>query len=214
MGPDSPIPPYTIDDDLVAGCRENGRPVVRVYRPGSPCVVLGASCRAEVEVDLDACAAAEIPVRRRAGGGCAVLLDPGDVIVAAAYRARGFVGSARHFARISGWLLAGLAQLGITPAGVQGGSDLALGERKFAGACIHRAGGVLHYSASLLVAPDLDLMERLLRIPPRTPAYRRGRSHQDFVAPLGAVFAGVTAPWLESQLRDVLDPAQLTATSE
>ena len=136
------------------------------------------------------------------------------MIVAVAYRAPGFVASARHFARISGWLLAGLEQLGIAPTSVQGGSDLALGERKFAGACIHRAGGVLHYSASLLVEPDLDLMERLLRLPPRAPAYRRDRSHRDFVLPLSIAFAGVTPGGIELELRGVLDPGQLPAPDE
>jgi lipoate-protein ligase A len=43
------------------------------------------------------------------------------------------------------------------------------------------------YSATLLVDPDLDLVERYLAHPPREPEYRRGRPHRDFMGRLGGL---------------------------
>jgi lipoate-protein ligase A len=210
MPPDSiVILPYTADDDLVAEGRGVGRPVLRVYRPEASAVVLGAASKPEIELDLAGCRAAGIPLLRRWGGGCAVVIDPGDVIVSVVHAAPGFVGTKGHCARISRWLLAAISRLGIEPATLEGSSDLALENRKFAGACIHRGEGLLHYSACLLVTPDLDLIDRCLRHPPREPAYRAGRPHRDFVRPLSAHPGGWTAPLLEQALRRILEPAEL-----
>jgi lipoate-protein ligase A len=110
-----------------------------------------------------------------------VVLDPGNVIVSVVLPVTGIGGNKKHFARLSAWLIAGLAQIGfeeITPNGI---SDLVLGDRKVAGSCIYRSKEILYYSASLLVAPEVELMERYLEHPPREPEYRRGRSHADFV---------------------------------
>lgn len=210
MNPESvTVLPYPGDAEFLAGARGADAAVARIYRPAAPAVVLGAAGRPEVELDLAGCRAAGIPVLRRAGGGCAVVVDPGDVIVSVAYHAPGFTGSRAHFEVISRWLLAALGQLGIQDAYVESTSDLVLDDRKFAGACIHRAGGLLHYGACLLVEPDLALMDQCLRHPPRTPAYRRGRSHRDFVRPLGVRPGGWTAPRLEAALAEILDPVGL-----
>ncbi len=212
MEPDAPaILPYPGEEVFDAVARAAAGPVVRVYRPTAPAVVLGAGGKPEVELDLPGVRAAAVPVLRRAGGGCAVVIDPGDVIVAAAYRAPGFTGSRRHFERLSRWLLAALGRIGVAGAYVESASDLVLGDRKFAGASIHRARGMLHYGACLLVSPDLDLMDQCLRHPPREPAYRRGRSHHEFVRGLAVHPGGWTASRLETELRRVLEPAGLMA---
>jgi lipoate-protein ligase A len=52
------------------------------------------------------------------------------------------------------------------------------------GACIHRTRDLLYYSTTLLCAPELALMERYLRHPPREPGYRHGRRHAEFVGSL------------------------------
>ena len=61
-----------------------------------------------------------------------------------------------------------------------------LGERKIGGSCIWRTRGLLYYSTTLLVDPDLDLCERYLPHPPREPAYRAGRPHRAFMGSLRA----------------------------
>ena len=65
-------------------------------------------------------------------------------------------------------------------------TDLALRDRKFAGHAQRRVrGGLLHHGV-LLYDFDVDLIDCLLAEPPRAPAWRRGRSHREFLtnAPL------------------------------
>lgn len=157
---------------------------MRIYRPPGPMVVLGRGSKAEVELDMDACERDQIPVYRRRGGGCAVVLDPGNVIVSVALRIDGIGGNQAHFDRISRWLIRGLDRIGLSGVRQDGISDLVLGDRKVAGASLYRPRGLLHYSVSLLVRPDLELIERYLAHPPREPEYRRGRPHAQFVRAL------------------------------
>jgi len=175
---------YDHDEDLIAATAADGATRARAYRHPGTAVVLGRGSKAGRELDLEACLADRVPLLRRRGGGCAVLLDSGNLVVSVALAAGGIGDNLRHFAHLSSWLAAGLEALGIGGVRQAGISDLALDGRKVGGACIYRARGLLFYSATLLVSPDLERMERYLRHPPREPDYRRGRRHRDFVAPL------------------------------
>ncbi len=174
---------YEHDDELIAATRD-GRQGIRVRRPRSVSVVLGRGSRIAVELDLAAVVADRVPVQRRRGGGCAVVLDPGNLIVSVGWPLPGLSGIKSSFARLSAWLIAALAAIGIPGVEQMGVSDLVLGRRKIGGSCIYRARDLLYYSATLLIDPDPQLAERYLKHPPREPEYRRGRSHRDFMGSL------------------------------
>jgi lipoate-protein ligase A len=176
---------YSDDDDLVEAVRADGEARLRVVRPGRVRVVLGRGSRPEVELLVDRCLEDGVAVDRRRGGGCAVVLDPGNLVVSVALPAPGIAGNRRWFASLTAAVCGALADCGIDGVRGAGISDIALGERKIGGACIHRGGGVLYYSATLLVEPDVGLMTRYLRHPPKEPDYRKGRSHADFVTAIG-----------------------------
>jgi lipoate-protein ligase A len=180
-----PVAPYVEDDVLLEATLAARCPRLRVYRPSGVAVVLGRGSRFETEVHLEPCAEDGVPVLRRRGGGCAVVLDPGNVVVAVTRPVHGLGGSLEHFHRLSAWIAAALGRLGIEGVGREGHSDLVLGDRKVGGACIYRTRDLLCYSTTLLVAPRIDLMERYLKHPPREPEYRRGRRHSEFVGRLG-----------------------------
>ena len=178
------FPTYDLDDAQIQATVTDGKPRVSVYLPDHPMVVLGRGSKPELEVHLAACEAAKVPVLRRRGGGCAVLLDPGNVIVSLTLSVEGIGRNQEHFHRISAWLIAALAHLGLPGLTRRGVSDLCLGELKVGGSCIQRQRGLLYYSTTLLVSPDMPLMSRCLRHPPREPEYRQGRSHAEFVGRL------------------------------
>ncbi len=201
-----PYPLYTRDDEMSAATLADGAPRCSVYVPDRAMVVLGRGSKAELELDLDACQADRIPVHRRRGGGCAVVLDPGNVIVSLALAVEGIGRNKEHFARISGWLIHALAGAGVEGVTQRGVSDLCLGQRKVGGSCIQRARGLLHYGTTLLVSPDLTLMSRYLRHPPREPEYRAGRDHAAFV---GQIVYDGGAPGLAAALEGSLDPGLL-----
>ncbi|MCA9672700.1 MAG: hypothetical protein KC503_44200 [Myxococcales bacterium] len=200
------IADYNADEDLLDALRADGRARVRVYRPARPLVVLGRGSKPHVELHIDACLADGVSVTRRRGGGCAVVLDEGNVIVAAVHREAGFGANKRLLDDYSRWLIDGLARSGVPEVRFAGICDLAVGERKIAGACLYRARDVVFYSASLLVAPRLELLSRYLAHPPREPDYRRGRAHDAFVTTLDAHVGGLAAETLEARLRATLDP--------
>jgi lipoate-protein ligase A len=181
---------------------------VRVTRPAGPAVVLGRSGDAGTELHLDAVRRDGVPVLRRRGGGCAVLLDPGNLVIAAVLRAPGLAGIHPHFRAMARWIGEALAELGVPRVEQRGISDLALGERKIGGSCIFRAKDLLYYSTTLLVEPDIDRMERYLRHPPREPDYRRGRSHREFVTCLGRPPWGLETGTLAVALDRRLTPAR------
>ena len=178
------IRPYDFDEGLIEGVRRDGRPRLRVYGAASEMVVLGRGSRPEVELDLEKCLRDGIDVRRRRGGGCAVWIDRGNVVVSVATVAAGLGQNQRYLAQLTQWMINGLTALGLNGVKRSGICDLVLANRKISGACIYRSRGLLFYSATLLVRPDVSLMMRYLRHPPREPDYREGRSHAEFVTSL------------------------------
>jgi len=178
------IADYLQERALAEATAADGRARCRVYRVERPLVVLGRGSRVEVELDLQTCLDDQVPILRRSGGGCAVVLDPGNLIVAVTLRVPGLLGSLEHFRRLSAWIIAGLVRLGFSGVRREGPSDLVHGDRKIGGACIHRSRDLLHYGVALLVDPRVELMERYLRHPPREPEYRGGRLHREFVGAL------------------------------
>lgn len=195
---------YLEDDDLIEAARRDGEAKIRIYRPPGPMVVLGRGSKAESELDMDACEHDQIPVYRRRGGGCAVVLDPGNVIVSVALPIEGLGGNQAHFDRISEWLIRGLDRIGLSGIRQDGISDLVLGDQKIAGASLYRPRGLLYYSVSLLVRPDLALIERYLAHPPREPEYRRGRPHSRFVRALLDASSSLSVEDVVSGLRGAL----------
>ncbi len=176
--------PYTSEDDLVDEARATGRALCRVYRPRETCVVLGRGGSEERELHRAAIDADGVPVYRRPGGGGAVVLDDGNLVVVLALPLPGLGGITSAFRLASALVAGALADCGVPGVQQRGVSDLALGDRKLGGSCLRRERGLAHYATTLLVAPRLDLMDRYLQHPPREPEYRRHRPHTAFVTSL------------------------------
>ena len=183
---DLPTIPWNRDEDLLRGVREERAPRVAVYRWGAVAVVIGRGGRQVLELHRAAVARDGVPLYRRPGGGCAVVLDPGNLVVSLGLPLEGIGGITSAFAAISAWLGGLLADCAVPGVEQRGVSDLVQGDRKVGGSCIWRTRGLLYYSTTLLVTPDLDLVERYLPHPPREPDYRQGRAHRNFMAGLRA----------------------------
>lgn len=199
------VPPYVWDRDLLEQVLRDGRPRARVLRPADVAVVLGRGSRSDVELRMEAVEEDGVAVHRRPGGGCAVVLDPGNVVVMLAEPLRGLPRPRELFVAFTERLLAALARVGVTDVRREDVSDLARGDRKVGGACLYAPRGAVVYSATLLVEPRIDLMERYLAHPPREPAWRGGRTHAEFVGRIadspGAPGAAQLAASLETALR-------------
>jgi lipoate-protein ligase A len=189
-----PIAPYLPDDDLLAPFRPGEGPRARAYIHPETAVVLGRGSDPARELHIDACLADRVPIYRRRGGGCAVVLDPGNLVVSVALPLPGLGGIRAAYDRMTEWLIETLARCGAAGVRREGASDLARADRKLGGACIYRRRDLLLYSTTLLVAPDIDKVERYLQHPPREPQYRRGRTHREFMGWLSGKEATHAAP--------------------
>jgi len=186
-----PIAPYDADELLLEAVQRTSRVSVNIYQPSDTMVVLGKGSDPLSELHVDHCLADQVPLAGRRGGGCAVVLDPGNVIVSVALPIPGINHTHRYFDFLTERLVRTLNAMGYGPIYRDGKSDLVLQNRKIGGSCVYRTKGLLYYSSTILVAPDIHKIERYLQYPPREPAYRGGRSHAEFIGSL--VSKGTTA---------------------
>lgn len=176
----------------------DGTEVLRTWEVAAPCVVLGCFCRIADEVNEEACAADNVPVRRRVSGGGTVLIGPGclnfSLILDMRRRPELNDVSRSHFLildRITEVLTAKAPHVGF-----DGTSDLCLDGRKFSGNAQRRRRNWLLHHGTLLYNFPIDQLSHYLREPPRQPAYRANRLHLDFVTNFPA-----DAAWLDQGLR-------------
>jgi len=195
---------WRLDADLLAAVREGGPPAVRVWEPPVVAVVLGRSNKPEQEAYLDLCEQDGVPVLQRRGGGGAVLLSPGCLVVTLGCRVEEPLAVGRHLEHAVERIRRALQRAAGVVAEIRGTGDLCLGDRKVLGSSAFIGRGAFFYQASLLVSADLALIERYLRHPSREPAYRRGRSHRAFLTTLSeagyALSPQALGPDLEHEL--------------
>ncbi len=133
-----------------------------------------------------------------------MVLDPGNLIVSVTLPLPGLTGISRAYDDLTRWMIDGLELAGVKDVERAGTSDLSLEGKKVGGSCIYRAPGLLFYSTTLLVDPNLKLVERYLRHPPREPEYRRGRSHREFMLSLTEVMESDDAAGFQERLTESL----------
>jgi lipoate-protein ligase A len=180
------VPESTVNGDLFDGFLADRERRHRVYEPDRTAAVLGAAGKPERDLKLAALAADGVPVLRRRGGGGAVILTPGQVVLALVVEVASDFGNREYARKINEWFIEALGALGVDGLEQRGITDLALRGRKVLGTSIYRSRRVLFYQASLLVANDVAVFARYLEHPYAEPDYRRGRDHDAFCTTLRA----------------------------
>jgi lipoate-protein ligase A len=183
--------------------------ILRLWESPQMVVVVGRSSRVADEVNLDECRRQGVLVLRRSSGGAAIVAGPGCLMYAVvlAYNLRPElrdIGEAHRFVlgRLAASLNRALGHATSSPPltkGKQGGvptvrcagtSDLALGDQdhnqseKCSGNSLRCLRHFLLYHGTLLYNLSIDEVAQLLRMPPRQPDYRAGRSHERFLTNL------------------------------
>lgn len=167
-------------------------PVLRIWQ-NAPCVVIGRGQRVDREVDLAACAAAGVPVLRRASGGGTVYHDLGNLNISLAVP-----GWAPGLAADLASLLAGLLRrLGVPAAAGERG--VFAGPAKVSGLAsqLTRAASLAH--ATLLVTTPAERVTAFLRPAPPDPGPLD--SHRSPVQPVSALAGGLTVPAARAAVR-------------
>lgn len=192
-----------LDDALLHEIEEEGLgPVLRVWELPEPAVVLGASGRIDEDVNVETCRRDAVPLGRRSSGGGTVVIGPGAINLAVvlpmdyAPELAG-VETAQTYVldRIGG----ALRQLG--PAvELLGSGDLTIGRRKFCGSAQRRLRKSVLVHTTVCDRLRLDAISLYTHPPRRQPAYREGRSHEEFVINLGLGRAQIVRAFLNAWL--------------
>lgn len=166
-----PPAPQDVGERLIVW--ESARPAVVLPRGGDP----------EAWVHVSACTARGVPLLHRESGGGAVMVGPGclNVALVLSLERRPWLADVEYS---YDWLLDRLAGVLAVEGLAIRSTDLAIRERKFAGHAQRRVRGVLLHHGVLLYDSDdfdLDLVDALLREPPRRPAWRGNRTHREFL---------------------------------
>jgi lipoate-protein ligase A len=184
-----------LDEALLDEAEASGEPreTLRLWESQRPLVVIGRSSRIEVEVRRDRCEGLRIPVLRRTSGGAAIVVGPGCLMYALvlSYRLRPSlraIDAAHRF--VLGTIAAALGRL-VPGVECQGTSDLVIAGRKFSGNSVRCKRDHMLYHGTLLYDFPLELIARLLTIPPRQPGYRQQRGHESFVTNLPLACAAI-----------------------
>ena len=207
----TPAENLAYDEALLDRCEAGvEEAVLRVWEPARPFVVLGYGNRMEEEVRVAACRRLRIPILRRASGGGAVLQGPGCLNYAVVIRHAGrgqfstLRGAMCHVLERHQKMLQPLVSHRIEIAGT---SDLTIGGRKFSGNAQRRKRHAALVHGTFLLSFDLPLIERVLSIPARQPAYRARRPHTEFLMNLHLPATRLTARLREAwQATAVVDP--------
>jgi lipoate-protein ligase A len=172
-----------LDADLLRAAESELAEYLRVWESPEYCVVLGKHGQVSDDVDLEACRADGIPILRRVSGGGTVLLGPGCLnytIVLRYDRAPGLHGVAESFGYCLGRVIEAIGAMGV-PVEAQG-TDLLCRARKFGGSAQRRQRTHFLHHGTILYRFEIPLITRYLKEPPRRPAHRAGRRHEEFLA--------------------------------
>ncbi len=192
----SPEENLACDEALLDFCEERGKGgVLRFWEPRNYFVVVGYGNLVASEVNVDACEHERIPILRRCSGGGTVLQGPGCLNYSLILKIEDggpltTISSANRFimernrAAIESQFRTAGAQLKVA-----GHTDLVIEAgpgpvRKFSGNAQRRKKRFLLFHGTFLLNFNIELVENFLRTPSREPAYRVGRSHENFLTNL------------------------------
>ena len=198
----SPAENLALDEALLE-CAENlgGGETLRFWESPVEFVVLGYANQAAIEVNVEVCAGAGVPVLRRCSGGGTVLQGPGCLNYNLVLRIDE-TGPTRSIHTTNGFIMerhrAVIEKLLGQPVAVQGHTDLTVGGLKFSGNAQRRRRNFLVFHGTFLLHFDLGRISQLLRMPSKPPDYRADRGHERFLTNLN-----VSADRVKSALRQV-----------
>ncbi|MBC8352595.1 MAG: lipoate--protein ligase family protein [Planctomycetes bacterium] len=204
----SPEENLALDEALLeqAESLQSDDDVLRLWESQQTAVIIGRSSRIDEEVDIAACASAQVPVLRRCSGGTSVVIGRGCLMysVVLSYErnpALRMVDVAHKY--VLGKVVNAVKQF-LPSAELQGISDLALNNLKFSGNSLRCKRDHLLYHGTLLCEFPLDLIVRYLKSPPRQPDYRGQRGHGEFVTNLGLDCADLRAAMADQWQSDAV----------
>jgi lipoate---protein ligase len=181
----SPAENLAGDEALLDGGEAGeGGEILRFWEPREFFVVVGYANKIATEVNAAACQARGVPIFRRCSGGGTVVQGPGCLNYTLILRIPNdgplhAIGTTNQF--IMRKNRAALEPVARRPVAIRGYTDLAIGDRKFSGNSQRRRKHFLLFHGTFLLDFNFSLINELLPMPSKQPAYRESRSHDRFL---------------------------------
>jgi lipoate---protein ligase len=196
----SPADNLACDEALLNRGDAGGEEVLRFWEPREYFVVVGYANRVEMEVNVAACKANNVPIFRRCSGGGTVLQGPGClnyalILQMASQPSLENISSTNQFIMERNRAAVESAvrsQKPDTSIAVNGHTDLTLvtgkpspvNLLKLSGNSQRRQRHALLFHGTFLLNLDLPFVSKFLRMPSKQPGYRHNRNHVDFLVNL------------------------------
>lgn len=155
-----------------------------IWIPDKRYIILGASNRADIALNIENVKQDNITVLKRPSGGQTVMLTPNNLIVAVVFHQPKELQPKDVFDQINSLIISVLEKEEIHNLSMKGISDIAIDGKKISGSAIYRKKDVLLYHAVINIGEPATTFERYLKHPTKEPDYRNGRKHSDFVTSL------------------------------
>ena len=155
-----------------------------LWQPDRIYIVLGRSDNIESAINLAQAKKYQACILKRPSGGHTVILSPKTIVISSLIK-RNKINGAQVSNIINNIILQALFDLNIKNVSKRGISDLAINDKKILGSSIYRPKlGQYFYHAVLNHSLDPQIINKLLLFPKRQPAYRKNRSHSEFITSL------------------------------
>lgn len=174
----------TLDQEIITLIKNKDDICMRLWEPQETIIVLGRSNRAEKEVYVNKAREDGVKIFRRIGGGGAVVLSSGMLVISVAKYVQDYFEARKYFDLINDLIISSLGDFGVKPLEKMGISDVCIDDKKILGSSMYRNRNMLFYQASLLINPDLSKVAYYLKHPTKEPDYRCGREHEEFITSL------------------------------
>lgn len=155
-----------------------------IWIPDKRYIILGASNRAEIALNVENVKQDNIMVLKRPSGGQTVMLTPNNLIVAVVFHQPNGLQPKDVFDKINSLIISVLKKEDIHNLSMKGISDIAIDGKKISGSAIYRKKDVLLYHAVINMGESATTFERYLKHPTKEPDYRNGRRHSEFITSL------------------------------
>jgi lipoate-protein ligase A len=152
-----------------------------IWQPNTVAAVLGRGDKAKDLLNIEQINRHNIPVYQRRSGGHAVILTPKMAVLSICLRGNVAIASKDFFAACNSVIVAALIEAGMSDVSTRGISDVTIGDKKIAGTSIYRNKHLIFYHAIINLGEDPGFIATFLQHPPREPAYREKRSHDQFI---------------------------------
>ncbi len=193
-----------IDDDVLLECEKDLS--LHIWVPDKTRVVLGSANKLEQECYSEHCQKDGVEVLRRYGGGGAVVLHSGCLIISLGVWLKNYFDNKRYFCEINKAVIEALVSYDSKLESLyqDGLSDLCYEGKKIAGTSLFRSRNYLLYQASILCEKKIPIIDRYLKHPSKEPEYRKGQKHGSFVTDLESVLGYCDLQTLEKKIKETL----------